>query len=106
MSSYAIIQTGGKQYKVSPGDLVQVELLKAPEGEEVVFEKVLMVKEGDQVKIGNPVLEGFSVRGRLLKNSKAKKVLAFKYKRRKGYKRLRGHRQWYSTVKIQEITGS
>lgn len=101
---YAVISTGGKQYKVSPGELINVELLDLPKGEEVLFDKVLFLKEDDTVKIGNPVVPNAVVKGVVVRSAKGKKVLVFKYKRRKGYKKLRGHRQWYTTVRIKEIT--
>lgn len=100
---YAVIRTGGKQYRVSAGDILDVELVGVPGGQEVVFDQVLLVKEGDSIKVGRPILEGYRVKGQILREGKARKVLVFKYKRRKGFKRLKGHRQWQSTVRIQEI---
>ncbi|MFN3534690.1 MAG: 50S ribosomal protein L21 [Desulfatiglandales bacterium] len=100
---YAVISTGGKQYRVSPGDLVDVEKLDGERGQEVVFDQVLLLKEGEGIKVGNPVLEGVRVKGVVVRTAKARKVVVFKYKRRKGFKRLRGHRQWFTTVRISEI---
>lgn len=101
---YAVIRTGGKQYRVSPGDVLNVELLDTPKGEEVVFDQVLLVKEGDNLRLGAPIVEGAHVKAVVLRTAKSKKVLVFKYKRRKGFKRLRGHRQWQTTVMIKEIS--
>lgn len=101
---YAIIETGGKQYKVSPGDILTVEKLDVNEGEEVVFDKVLMLKsqEGESV-IGTPYLENIKVRGIVLEQFRDKKILVFKYRPKKHYRKRRGHRQYLSRVKIEEV---
>jgi large subunit ribosomal protein L21 len=99
---YAIIVTGGKQYKVSEGDVLFVEKLEAAEGETVKFDKVLAVS-GDETVIGTPVVEGASVDATVVKNGKAKKVIVFKYKPKKGSKTKQGHRQPYTKVKIEKI---
>lgn len=99
---YAIIVTGGKQYKVSEGDELFVEKLDAAEGEAVKFDKVLAVS-GDNTVIGTPVVEGASVDATVVKNGKAKKVIVFKYKPKKGSKTKQGHRQPYTKVKIEKI---
>lgn len=99
---FAIIETGGKQYQVSPGDKVLVELLNKSKGE-VTFKNVLLLsKEGD-LKVGDPFIKGVSVKAKVLGEVKADKVVIFKKKRRKQYKRTRGHRQRYSMVLIEEI---
>ena len=98
----AIIQTGGKQYIVSKGDKILVEKLGGDAGAEVKFDKVLMLK-GDEVKIGAPTVAGAVVAGKILAQEKAKKVIAFKYKRRKGYHKTKGHRQELTRVEITEI---
>ena len=100
---YAIIQTGGKQYKVSEGDVVYIEKLNAEEGASVSFDEVLAVGEGAELKCGNPFVGGATVSGKVLKNGKAKKVLIFKYKPKKGYRRRQGHRQPYTKVQIEKI---
>ncbi len=102
---YAIIQTGGKQYKVSEGDVVYIEKLNAEEGASVSFDEVLAVGEGAELKLGNPFVGGATVSGTVLKNGKAKKVLIFKYKPKKGYRRRQGHRQPYTKVQIEKING-
>ena len=99
---YAIIVTGGKQYKVSEGDELFVEKLDAAEGEAVKFDKVLAVS-GDNTVIGTPVVEGASVDATVVKNGKAKKVIVFKYKPKKGSKTKQGHRQPYTKVEIEKI---
>ena len=101
---YAIIQTGGKQFTVKSGDIIEVEKLAVENGAEVVFDQVLAV-EGDDGKlnIGTPVVPGAKVTGKVLEVIKAKKVVAFKMKRRKGYRRTHGHRQQYSRVEITAV---
>ena len=103
---YAIIQTGGKQYKVSPGDVVDVETLDADASDVVLLDQVLAIGEGDDVSIGTPNVAGASVSGELVEQGRGKKIIAFKMKRRKGYKRKKGHRQNFSRVRIVEITKS
>ncbi len=99
---YAIIETGGKQYKVSEGDVLFIEKLDVNEGETVKFDKVLAVA-GDGMVIGTPVVEGASVSATVLENGKAKKIIVFKYKPKKGSKTKQGHRQPYTKVKIEKI---
>lgn len=99
---YAIIETGGKQYRVTKGDVIDVELLTV-EGNQVEFKQVLFLNDGSQVKVGLPNLPECTVMGELLGESKGPKVVAFKYKRRKNFRRKVGHRQKYSRVKITDI---
>jgi len=100
---YAIIETGGKQYKVQEGDVLFLEKLSSGEGETVVFDKVLAVSEGDNLKVGTPVVEGASVTAKVLGHGKAKKIIVFKYKPKKNYRRKQGHRQPYTKVQIEKI---
>ena len=100
---YAIIETGGKQYKVSEGDVIFVEKLNVEEGAEVIFDKVLMAGEGDAVKVGTPVVEGATVTAKALKNGKGKKVVVFKMKRKKNERKKKGHRQPYTKVEITAV---
>ncbi len=100
---YAIIQTGGKQYRVSPGDVLRVEYLPGERGDEVVLDKVLMVTDGQDLKIGQPLVENASVRTQILRQGKAKKIVVFKKKRRKNYRRKQGHRQLFTALQIEEI---
>ena len=99
---YAIIATGGKQYKVSEGDVIKVEKLKAEEGETVTFDEVLAVG-GDTLTVGNPTVEKASVAGKVLKQGRDKKVIVYKYKNKSGYHKKNGHRQAYTEVKIDKI---
>ena len=99
---YAIIATGGKQYKVSEGDVIFVEKLGAEAGQSVVFEQVLVVG-GDETKIGHPTVEGAKVSATVVDNVKGKKVIVYRYKRKTGYHKKNGHRQAYTKVKIDAI---
>ena len=102
----AIIQSGGKQLKVKAGDIVEVEKLAVADGAEVIFEEVLAIEgEDGKLNIGTPVVAGAKVVGKVLEVLKAKKVVAFKMKRRKGYRRTHGHRQNLTRVEIGEIKG-
>lgn len=100
---YAIIRTGGKQYQVAPGEHVRVEKLGGEVGDTVELADVLMVADGADVKIGQPVVEGAKVTAQIVEQGKAKKVLVFKMKN-KGYKVKRGHRQLFTALEIKEIT--
>ena len=100
---YAILETGGKQYSVKVGDIIRVEKLAANEGESFTFDKVLFCADGDEIKIGAPVVDGASVKAAVLGQNKAKKVVVYKYKPKKGYHRKIGHRQPYTRVKIEAI---
>ncbi|MBW1693476.1 MAG: 50S ribosomal protein L21 [Deltaproteobacteria bacterium] len=100
---YAIVNTGGKQYKVSQGDILRVEKIPGEIGSPVSFDKVLMFSDGENVNIGQPVLDNVAVKGHIVEQGKAKKIIVFKYKRRKRYRRKRGHRQRYTAIKIDSI---
>lgn len=100
---YAIIETGGKQYKVSEGDTIAVEKLSVKQGEQVVFERILHLSTDGTVKIGQPYVEECTVKGTVLSHERARKVVVVKYRPRKNYRRERGHRQWFSLVKIDKI---
>ena len=100
---YAVIQTGGKQYKVSQGDRIQVERLEGQVGDQVRFEEVLFLSDGGETQVGSPKIEGARVVGKIVDQSKGKKILVFKFKRRKMYRRLRGHRQMLTDVQIEGI---
>jgi len=103
-SGYAIIRTGGKQYQVSTGSLVRVEKIAGNVGDTVELKDVLAVFDGDNAKIGQPTLEGAVVTARIVEQDKAKKVLVFKKKRRKGYRVKRGHRQMFTALEISGIS--
>ncbi len=100
---YAVVETGGKQYKVTEGDVIFVEKLDVEEGAEVTLDKVLMAGEGDAVKVGTPVVEGATVTAKVVKNGKSKKVVVFKMKRKKNYRRKKGHRQPYTKLEITAV---
>jgi len=100
---FAVIQSGGKQYKVKEGDQLDVELIDAEEGKPAIFNEVLLLGEGDKVTIGKPLVEGASVTADIVGEIKADKVIAFKFKRRKGYHRTVGHRQRKLRVKVSSI---
>lgn len=100
---YAVIQTGGKQYRVAPGDEVRVEKLSGNKGDAVAFDHVLLTSDGENVQVGRPFLESSRVMGRILHQGRDRKVLVFKFKRRKGYRKTRGHRQPFSLVRIENI---
>ncbi len=100
---YAIIKTGGKQFRVSEGDVIRVERLSSEEGEKVSFDEVLMVGGDGEIKIGSPNIEGATVEGTVVKHGKAKKIIVFKYKAKKNYRKKQGHRQPFTQVKIEKI---
>ncbi|MDO4324405.1 MAG: 50S ribosomal protein L21 [bacterium] len=99
---YAIIATGGKQYKVAEGDVIRVEKLGAEAGTTFTFDQVLAVNDGE-IKIGCPTVEGATVTATVMGDGKAKKVIVYKYKRKTGYHKKNGHRQLYTQVKIEKI---
>ena len=100
---YAVIETGGKQYRVSEGDVVRVERLESSIGDEVSIPDVHLIADGDNVQVGSPTVKGASVTGTVVEEGRSKKVIAFKKKRRKGYKRKIGHRQSYTALRIDKI---
>lgn len=100
---YAIIETGGKQYKVSNGDLVKIEKIDAKVGDSVNFDKVLAFSDDNKLSIGNPTVSGKTVKATIVEQAKAKKVVVYKYKRKSGYHKKNGHRQLYTLVKIESI---
>ncbi|MEQ2457144.1 50S ribosomal protein L21 [Flavonifractor hominis] len=101
---HAIIETGGKQYKVAEGDTLFIEKLPVEAGENVTFDKVLAVIDGEKITVGTPVVEGAKVDASVVKNGKGKKIIVFKYKPKKGYRRKQGHRQPYTKVTIGKIS--
>jgi large subunit ribosomal protein L21 len=100
---YAVVATGGKQYKVKEGETLRVEKLPGEIGSSVSFDKVLMYSDGENVAIGQPILDNVAVTGHIVEQGKAKKIIVFKYKRRKRYRRKQGHRQQFTAVKIDSI---
>jgi len=100
---YAIIETGGKQYKVQEGDVLYIEKLEAGEGETVKFDRVLAVSKADGLVVGAPVVAGAAVSAKVEKQGKDRKIVVFKYKAKKNYRRKQGHRQPYTKVVIEKI---
>jgi large subunit ribosomal protein L21 len=101
---YAVVKTGGKEYKVSKGDIIRVEKLDGSVGERVALKDVLMVSKEGEVLVGTPQVAQVVVTGEIIQQVKGKKVLVFKMKRRKNYRRLRGHRQTYTYLKVDDIS--
>jgi large subunit ribosomal protein L21 len=105
MSDYAIVEHGGKQYRLSPGDELLVERTQADlkEGDDLLFDRVMLVSQGKDVRIGQPTVDGAIVRGQVMAPVRGEKVIVFKKKRRKGYKKTQGHRQDYYKVRVEAI---
>jgi len=101
---YAVVNTGGKQYKVQQGEVLRVEKIPGDVGSPVTFDRVLMFSDGDNVSIGQPELDNVAVEGHIVEQGKAKKIIVFKYKKRKRYRRKQGHRQTFTAVQIDSIT--
>jgi large subunit ribosomal protein L21 len=102
---YAVIETGGKQYRVNEGDIIRVEKLAGDVGSKVDFDHVLLIGEGEQVKVGTPHVGGASVTGTVIEQERHRKIIVFKMKRRKNYRRKQGHRQDFTGVLIERIKG-
>lgn len=100
---YAVIETGGKQYKVSDGDILRIEKLDLEIGDTAVFDKVLLVCDDEDIKIGAPYVDGSKVEAEVVDHDKHKKVLVYKYKAKKNYRKKQGHRQPYTEIKITSI---
>ena len=102
---YAIIETGGKQYRVQEGDVLRVEKLEIADGETIKFDKVLLVAEEGKLNVGKPYVDGAVVEAVVEKQGKAKKIIIFKYKAKKDYRKKQGHRQPFTQLKIEKIIG-
>lgn len=100
---YAIVQTGGKQYKVEPGDHLKVEKLAGDPGSQIELDHVLALAGHETIELGTPVIEDAVVRATILRTARNRKIVVFKKKRRKGYRKKQGHRQWYTLLRIDEI---
>lgn len=100
---YAIIESGGKQYRVQEGDVITVERLNVEAGDKVLFDKVMAFSDDNDLRVGTPYIDGASAEGEAVENGKGKKVIIFKYKAKKNYRKKQGHRQPYTTVKIQSL---
>ena len=101
---YAVIKTGGKQHRVTEGDVIAIEKINGDRGEAVVFDQVLMVEKEGDIRIGRPIVEGAKVVGEIIAQAKAAKLIVFKMKKRKGYRKKTGHRQQLTSTKIREIS--
>lgn len=102
---YAILETGGKQYRVSEGDVITVEKIPGEAGDAVEFDKVLLISNDGDVKVGSPYIDGAKISGEIVETGKGKKVIVFKYKSKKDYRRKQGHRQPFTSVEITSLTG-
>jgi large subunit ribosomal protein L21 len=102
--SYAVIRTGGKQYRVTPGELLRVESLPGEIGSEIAFSEVLLTSIDGAIQVGTPFVQGATVTAQIIQHGKEKKILVFKKKRRKNYRRRQGHRQHFVAVQIKTIT--
>lgn len=100
---YAVFRTGGKQFRAEPGFSIRIPSLDVEPGETITFEDVLVASDGDAVKVGAPRVEGASVKAEVVKHGRDKKVIVFKRKRRKGYRKKNGHRQGFTEVKVSEV---
>jgi large subunit ribosomal protein L21 len=100
---YAIVETGGKQYRIQEGDLLKVESLGVEEGESVLLDKVLFVGRDEGISVGTPYVQGASVKASVVTNGKSQKILVFKFKSKKNYRRMRGHRQHFTEIRIDAI---
>lgn len=100
---YAVIESGGKQHRVVEGEVLKLEKIEIPTGEEISFDKVLMVGEGESVKIGAPYVEGSTVTAEVVAQGRAPKITIIKFNRRKHYRKRQGHRQWFTQVRITGI---
>lgn len=102
---YAVIETGGKQYRVSEGDVIHVEKVNVEEGEQFTFDKVLLISNDGEIKVGKPFIEGAKVEAKTLKHGKSKKIIIFKYKPKKRERKKKGHRQPFTRFEISKIIG-
>lgn len=100
---YAIMETGGKQYRVREGDVLRIEKLEGEPGQELVFDKILLVGNGEGVRVGTPFLDDVRIRAEILAQRRGRKILVFKFKRRKDYRKKQGHRQDYTGIRIKAI---
>ena len=103
---YAVIESGGKQVKVQEGDTVMLEKLAGDKGDKVTFDNVLLVANGENVSVGSPMVAGASVTGEIVEQGRDKKVIVYKFQRRKNFRKKQGHRQSYTAVKIASVTGA
>jgi large subunit ribosomal protein L21 len=103
---YAVVAASGKQFRVQEGDVLRMEKIAGDVGDPVSFDKVLLIADGENLTVGRPVIEQASVKAHIVEQDRSKKILVFKYKRRKGYRRKQGHRQYYTAVRIDNIVAA
>ena len=103
---YAIVETGGKQYKVSPGKVIRIEKIDGDRGNTWVFDKVLAISDGESLKVGTPYVQGAAVKGTIVRHAKARKILVFKYRAKTNYRKRYGHRQHFTEVRIESVEGN
>lgn len=101
---YAVFRTGGKQFRAEPGKRIRVPSLDAEPGKSITFDEVLLASDGSDIKVGEPTVDGAEVRAEILRHGRDKKIIVFKRKRRKGYRRKQGHRQGFTEVRVDEIS--
>ena len=101
---YAVIETGGKQYRIEKGSTIQVELLDAESGKELTLDRVLLVADGEKINVGAPLVKGATVQAKVVGHGRGKKLIVMKYRAKSHYRRKTGHRQAYTTLKIEDIT--
>lgn len=101
---YAVVKTGGKEYRISKGDVIRVEKMEGRVGDQVSMKDVLMVSQEGQVQLGNPLLAGAVITGKIIQEVKGKKTVTYKMKRRKNYRRTKGHRQTYTYIRVDDIS--
>jgi large subunit ribosomal protein L21 len=101
---YAVVKTGGKEFRIARGDLIRVEKLEGKVGDQVTMKDILMISHEDQVQVGNPLLANAVITGEIVQQVKGKKVLTYKMKRRKNYRRTKGHRQTYTYIRVNDIS--
>ncbi len=102
---YAVIEKGGKQFRVKEGDVLKVDKLNLEPGKEVIFDRVVFLQSDKGIKIGNPSIEGLKVKAEVIEEAKAEKAMVYRPPSKKAIKKLKGHRQWYAKIKIKEIVG-
>ncbi|MCS7215275.1 MAG: 50S ribosomal protein L21 [Thermodesulfovibrio sp.] len=100
---YAVIETGGKQLRVKSGEILKIEKLNIEPGKEIIFDRILAVKDNEGLKIGNPYIEGVKVKAEVIEEAKSRKVFVYRPPSKKAIHKLKGHRQWYTKIKIKEI---
>jgi large subunit ribosomal protein L21 len=100
---FAVFQSGGKQFRAEPGSQIRIPTIQAEPGDSVTFDRVLLASTDDEVKVGDPVVEGASIKAEVVRHGRDRKVIVFKRKRRKGYRKKQGHRQGFTEIRVEEV---